>query len=113
MCENNEVETVAFRMVLNPGLRDEYKRRHDEIWPELKQALFDAGVLDYRIFLDEDSDHLFAVMVRRRDHTLASLRDSEINRRWWDMMAEIMKTNPDKSPCEWGLTPVFHIAAEK
>lgn len=113
MNANENLETVAFRMTLHPGLRDEYRRRHDAIWPELKQALLDAGVIDYRIFLDDSSNHLFAVMVRRKDHTLDALRDSPINRRWWDMMADIMDTNPDNSPCEWPLTPVFHMQAQK
>lgn len=111
MSETEELETVAFRMVLNPGLRDEYRRRHDEIWPDLKDGLIKAGVVDYKIFLDEASNHLFAVMVRKRNHTLGDLRDSAVNRRWWDMMADIMQTEPDNAPSEWALTPVFHLHA--
>ena len=51
----------AFTMKLKPGYQAEYKRRHDAIWPELSQALADAGISDYSIFLDEDSGTLFAV----------------------------------------------------
>src|SRR5678815_5291558 len=88
-------ETIAFRMMLKPGFAAEYSRRHDEIWPELAAALRAAGVLDYRIFLDEETNHLFAVMRRRRDHTLEDLRGSALMRRWWAMMADIMETEPD------------------
>ncbi|RYE98628.1 MAG: L-rhamnose mutarotase, partial [Oxalobacteraceae bacterium] len=46
------MSTRAFRMQLKPGQVEEYKRRHDAIWPELSQALVDAGIYDYSIFLD-------------------------------------------------------------
>ena len=55
----------AFRMKLKPGTVDEYKRRHDEIWPELAQLLREAGIYDYSIFLDEEDMHLFAVLKLR------------------------------------------------
>ena len=58
----------AFRMKLKPGIVDEYKRRHDEIWPELAQLLREAGIYDYSIFLDEEDMHLFAVLKLRDNH---------------------------------------------
>jgi L-rhamnose mutarotase len=54
-------QTVAFKMKLHPGLKEEYKRRHDTLWPELKKLLTDTGVSDYSIFLDEETNILFAV----------------------------------------------------
>ena len=48
-------EQIAFRMNLFPGQAREYRRRHDEIFPELSKALKDAGVSDYSIFLDPQS----------------------------------------------------------
>lgn len=103
------IETVAFRMTLNPGQADEYRRRHDEIWPELSDALIAAGVLDYRIFLDPVSDALFAVMTRRIDHTLADLPRTQIMHDWWAMMADIMATGPDNVPSQVDLQPMFHL----
>ncbi|MCK5736180.1 MAG: L-rhamnose mutarotase, partial [Spirochaetaceae bacterium] len=44
---------VSFKMKLKPGMKDEYKKRHDEIWPELLVLLRGAGVSDYSIFFDE------------------------------------------------------------
>jgi L-rhamnose mutarotase len=108
---SGDIETVAFRMNMNPGQAAEYKRRHDEIWPELSDALIAAGVLDYRIFLDPESDHLFAVMTRRRDHTLADLPRTEVMQRWWAMMADIMEARKDNVPVQVDLTPVFHLRA--
>lgn len=103
------IETVAFRMTMNSGQADEYRRRHDEIWPELSDALIAAGVLDYRIFLDPVSDALFAVMTRRIDHTLADLPRTQIMQDWWAMMADIMATGPDNVPSQVDLQPMFHL----
>ena len=40
------MEKIAFKMRLNPGQKEEYKRRHDEIWPELIALLKEAGISD-------------------------------------------------------------------
>lgn len=106
-----DTEVVAFRMELHPGKAAEYRRRHDEIWPELQQALREAGVVDYRIFLDQQTNYLFAVLTRRRQHDLEQLRRSDLMYRWWSMMSDIMSTNPDRSPSEQPLEPMFCFTA--
>ncbi|WP_122158902.1 L-rhamnose mutarotase [Paraburkholderia sp.] len=103
------METIAFRMVLNPGMREEYERRHQQIWPELVDALQQAGVRDYRIFFDADSHHLFAVLTRTRDHQMDHLPELDVIRKWWDHMADIMQTAPDHTPLQQALEPVFHL----
>jgi L-rhamnose mutarotase len=104
-------ETVAFRMVLAAGRAAEYRQRHDAIWPELVALLRDAGVVDYRIFLDEETHHLFAVLTRRVDHTMDTLPDQPVMRRWWQMMADIMETEPDAVPRQVALRSMFTLAA--
>lgn len=106
------LETVAFRMVLNAGQAAEYRRRHDEIWPELADELRQRGVVDYRIFLDPQTQHLFAVMTRRMDHGLDSLPSTQVMQRWWVMMGDIMQTNPDSSPVQVPLDEMFVLAAQ-
>ncbi|QKD05178.1 L-rhamnose mutarotase [Mesorhizobium loti] len=101
-------ERIAFRMKVHPGRIAEYKKRHDEIWPELTQALRDAGVSDYSIWHDAETDFLFATLIRTKDHTMAALPGTEINRRWWKFMADIMDYNDDGTPQVVELTPVFH-----
>lgn len=103
------LETYAFRMKLFPGKAAEYRRRHDAVWPELIEALHQAGVSDYRIFLDEETNCLFAVLKRRRNHTMDLLPHLDVVRRWWAMMADIMETNPDHSPLEQPLAPMFSM----
>jgi L-rhamnose mutarotase len=102
-------ETVAFRMMLNPGQAAEYKRRHDAIWPELAEALRQAGVCDYRIFLDEATGALFAVLTRRLDHHMDALPELPVMRRWWAMMADIMRTEADLAPVSVPLREVFRL----
>jgi L-rhamnose mutarotase len=99
----------AFKVQLKHGCEAEYKKRHDEIWPELSKALNDAGVSDYTIFLDEETLTLFAVQKLADNHTADQLPQLEIVRKWWDYMAEIMDTNPDNSPVVHPLREVFHL----
>jgi len=98
----------AFKMQLKPGFEAEYKKRHDEIWPELSKALAEAGVSDYSIFLDPETLTLFAVQKLADGHTADSLPDLPIVKKWWAFMADIMDTNPDNSPVCKPLCEVFH-----
>ena len=75
----------------------------------MSQALIDAGVIDYRIFLDPETHHLFAVMHRRVDHDLNALPRAEVMKRWWAMMADVMEAGPDNVPVQVDLQPVFHL----
>jgi L-rhamnose mutarotase len=99
----------AFRMKLRPGTTAEYKRRHDEIWPELVQLLREAGIYDYSIFLDEETLHLFAVLELRDGNTREMLPKHPLMRRWWEYMQDLMYTHPDGRPIEWPLVPLFHL----
>ncbi len=99
----------AFTMKLKPGFAAEYKRRHDEIWPELVKELEAAGVSDYSIYLDESTLTLFAFQ-KLKDHNASALLPSRpIVQKWWKTMADIMDTNPDHSPVCVNLTEVFHM----
>ena len=101
-------QRVAFRMNLNPGQAAEYKKRHDEIWPELVDALHQAGVSDYSIWLDPETNHLFATLVRTDDHTMDDLPKTDANRRWWDFMMDVMAYDGDR-PVVVDLLPMFHL----
>jgi L-rhamnose mutarotase len=107
---SSDLETVAFRMNLNPGMKDEYQRRHDAIWPELAQLLRAAGVVDYWIFIDETTHHLFAFMQHRREHSLQNLPATEVMQKWWAYMADLMLTGSDYVPVQVPLSPVFHLS---
>jgi L-rhamnose mutarotase len=102
-------EKHAFRMFLNPGSVDEYRRRHDAIWPELVSLLKDSGIGDYSIYLDAEHHVLFGVLRRRADHTMASLPQHPVMQRWWQHMKDIMRSHPDGSPVVEELPCMFHM----
>ena len=99
----------AFKMKLKPGVVAEYKKRHDEIWPELAAELKAAGVSDYSIFLDVETLTLFAVQKLSDDNTAVDLPNSPIVRKWWNFMAPLMETHSDNLPVAKPLKEVFHL----
>lgn len=103
------MQRAAFKMKLKPGFEEEYRKRHDEIWPELSRALIEAGISDYSIFLDPETLTLFAVQKLADGHTAAALPQHPVVRKWWDHMADIMDTHPDHSPVCSPLHEVFHL----
>jgi L-rhamnose mutarotase len=98
----------AFRMQLKPGVVDEYRKRHDEIWPELSALLTESGINDYSIFLDEATLALFAVLKLAEPNTRDALPDHPVMKRWWDHMAPLMEVEDDNRPKEWSLPLIFH-----
>ena len=101
--------TRAFRMKLKPGAVDEYRRRHDALWPDLAAALDAAGIYDYSIFLDAETLHLFALLKLADGDTSAALPQLPVMRRWWHYMADLMETDPGTRPREWPLQPMFYF----
>lgn len=84
-------ETYAFALKLRPGMAEEYRRRHDAIWPEMTAMLVGSGILRYEIYLDETTNTLFAHILRRADHTMAKNRDHPVMRRWRAYMADVLE----------------------
>ena len=103
------MEQIAFTMQLRPGCAEEYRRRHDALWPELGELLRDAGIRDYSIFLDPGGGTLFAVLRRRPTHGMDALPDHPVMRRWWAYMADLMETDTGCRPLSQALLPMFHL----
>lgn len=105
----NKGRRLAFKMKLFPGKETEYKKRHDEIWPELQALLKEAGISDYSIFLDRETLSLFGVLTIADPSDMASLPQQEVMQRWWAYMADIMESNADHSPVSVPLEEVFYL----
>lgn len=103
------MEKYAFKMTLKPGCEDEYRLRHDEIWPALVALLKEAGVEDYSIHLDRDTNILFGVLWRRAGHGMETLPEAQIMKKWWAHMADLMETHADNQPVATDLVTVFHM----
>ena len=100
---------VAFKMKLHPGQIPEYKKRHDAIWPELKELLENSGIEDYSIFLDEETLDLFGVLKITDVKNLDTLPLNPVMKKWWSYMKDIMESNADHSPVSIPLKEVFHL----
>src|SRR5262245_4271010 len=101
----------AFLMKVHPTAHEEYRRRHDAIWPELADALRAHGVLSYSIFLDAGRSLLFACVELESEERWQAIARTDVCRRWWAFMRDIMETNPDDSPRSDDLAEVFHLSA--
>ena len=100
---------IAFKMKLFSGQGAEYKKRHDEIWPELKLLLKATGIEDYSIFLDEETNILFGVLKVGNELKLDELPHHPVMKKWWNYMKDIMETNEDNSPVSVELNEVFYL----
>jgi L-rhamnose mutarotase len=103
------MQRVAFKMKMTPGMKAEYKKRHNEIWPEIAELIKKSGISDYSIFLDEETNILFGVQKVEGNIGSQDLGFNEIQKKWWDYMADIMDVNADNSPVSIPLEEVFHI----
>lgn len=102
------MERLAFKMKLKPQAKEEYIKRHQRIWPELKLLLSQSGISEYSIFLDNESNTLFAFQ-KVGGKSSQDLANHTIVRKWWDYMADIMEVNSDNSPVSRTLEEVFYM----
>lgn len=103
------MQRLAFKMKLNSGQKEAYKKRHDEVWPELKELLKENGISEYSIFFDEETGTLFAFQKVSGEGGSQDLAQNSIVKKWWDYMADIMEVNPDNSPISTQLEEVFYM----
>ena len=103
------MQRIAFKMKLFDGYEDEYKKRHDEIWPELKTLLKETGVEDYSIFLDKETNILFGILKIKNAVKLDEVPKHRVMKKWWAYMKHIMDSHADGSPVSIPLKEVFYL----
>ncbi|CAM4200179.1 L-rhamnose mutarotase [Lederbergia lenta] len=99
----------AFVMTVYPDKHEEYEKRHNEIWPEMVDALHHHGASNYSIFLDKETNQLFGYVEIENEEKWNKMSATDINQKWWDFMKPVMKTNTDNSPVSKSLKQVFHM----
>ena len=104
-----ETKRFGFKMKMLPGFKDEYQKRHSDIWTELVLLLENEGIRNYSIFFDEETNTLFAYQEQSGESSSQDLGETEVVKKWWKYMADIMETNPDNSPVTIPLEEVFHL----
>ncbi|MBB6482002.1 L-rhamnose mutarotase [Spirochaeta isovalerica] len=103
------MERIAFKMKLKPGFEEEYRKRHDAIWPELIDLLKEQGIEDYSIFWDQETNYLFGVQKVSEGEGSQDLGSNPVVQKWWEYMADIMEVNGDNSPVTIPLKEVFYL----
>lgn len=99
----------SIKMKMRSGYAREYEKRHDELWPEMKEMIKEYGGSNYTIFLDQNTDELFGYIELESEEKWAQSANTDICKKWWAYMADIMETNPDNSPVSIDLLKVFHL----
>ena len=99
----------GFKMKLYQGMKDEYEKRHNNLWPEMIDMIHEYGGKNYSIFLDRETNILFGYIEIESEEKWSASAETAICRKWWDYMADIMKVNPDNSPVSIDLVDVFHL----
>ncbi len=99
----------GFKMKLFEGMAEEYEKRHNALWPEMKDMIHEYGGSNYSIFLDKETNVLYGYIELEDREKWDESANTEICRKWWHFMADIMETNPDESPVAKDLDAVFHL----
>ena len=99
----------GFKMRVYSDKHEEYEKRHNELWPEMKDMIHEYGGSNYTIFLDKETNILFGYIELEDPDRWNESANTAICRKWWDYMADIMDTNPDNSPVSIDLKNVFHL----
>lgn len=99
----------AFVMSVHAGHEQEYERRHRPIWQELEDTLKAHGVRSYSIFLHPQTRQLFAYAEIESEERWNAIAQTDVCKRWWAHMRDLMPSNPDNSPVSQELREVFHI----
>jgi L-rhamnose mutarotase len=102
---------VCFRLQVNPAKMDEYRRRHAEVWPEMRAALTATGWHNYSLFLAGDGQLIGYLECDDLDEIQAAMAATEVNARWQAEMGDFFVDLGDQRPDE-GIAPIpeiFHL----
>lgn len=87
--------TDAFVLKVRPGMADEYRRRHDQLWPEMREALLAQGIIHYEIYFHADSSLLFAHVIRS-EAMPPPLPEPPAITKWREHMIDIMELEHER-----------------
>ena len=87
------MQRICFVLKVRQECLDEYRRRHREVWPEMRAALSETGWHDYTLFLRADGLLVGYLMTERFSTALEGMKALEINARWQAEMAPLFETS--------------------
>lgn len=103
------MERLCFTFEIRPGMEAEYKRRHDEIWPELVAAIKDAGFANYSLFRRETQVVAYVECLPDVATAFAKLGPTEVNARWAKWFEDVIVSLTDDNGELYRLEEVWHL----
>ena len=100
----------GFKMFVYPDKIEAYTKRHNPIWAELQETLKQHGVNNYSIFIDKETNTLFGYAEVETEAQWKAIANTEVCKKWWAYMADLMETNKDNSPVSHDLESVFYMS---
>lgn len=103
---------VAFLLKVKQDRIEEYKKHHEQVWPEMLEALAETGWHNYSLFMRDDG-LLFGYFETPDSLQAAQARmaEKDVNTRWQEFMAPFFESPSNARPDEMflELTEVFHL----
>ena len=104
------MEKYACKAVLKEGKKEEYIRRHDEIWPELVEVLKSAGIENYSIWLCGNELFGYYECANGIEYAGKVQAESPVVQRWNEYMKDVMEMEVDpETGAQPHLTEVFYL----
>ena len=103
------MERICFTFELRPGTEDEYKRRHDEIWPELVEAIQQAGIRNYSLFRRGTQVIAYAECHPDVATAFGKVGSAEVNARWAKWFEEVIVELVDEQGNLFRADEVWHL----
>jgi L-rhamnose mutarotase len=96
-------------MYLKAGCEEEYAKRYNALWPDLKELLKEMGIVDFSIYWDKETNGLYAFQTLTKNSAADRLNSNLIMQKWWEFMSDIVQVGPDNQPIVVTLDEMFHI----
>lgn len=98
-----------FKMKLYKDAEEEYEKRHNNLWTEMKRMIKEYGGNNYSIFLDKETNYLYGYIELEDEKLWGKSAETDICKKWWEYMADLMETNYDNSPVTIDLESMFYL----
>lgn len=89
------MEKYAWRGKIVPGMQEEYKKRHDNIWPEMKEVLADAGIVNYSIWMQVEELFGYYECEKGVEYAAKVQAESNVVKKWDEYMKDILIMEKD------------------
>jgi len=106
-----KLKRICFTLHVKTDRLEEYKQRHEAVWPEMLDALSKAGWHNYSLFLRDDGLLIGYVETPDFEKALSQMAGTEVNARWQKQMAEFFDGEPGRNADEqmFAIPQVFYL----